>query len=117
MPSASARPRRWPNGRATARKPLAIERGQTIPPGSTIGILGDGQLGRMSALAAANLDDRVYALRDPDGHIAFAALEEATRSMTVNSAADCMPVASLTTLASGATTAAPVGGGTSAAAK
>jgi len=39
---------------------LAIERGQTIPPGSTIGILGDGQLGRMSALAAANLGYRCH---------------------------------------------------------
>ena len=39
---------------------MAIERGQTIPPGSTIGILGDGQLGRMSALAAANLGYRCH---------------------------------------------------------
>lgn len=26
-----------------------------LPPGSTIGMLGDGQLGRMTALAAARL--------------------------------------------------------------
>ena len=41
-----------------------------LPPGSTIGILGSGQLGRMTAMAAARLGYRciVYA---PD----FAALE------------------------------------------
>ncbi|MFO1085803.1 MAG: 5-(carboxyamino)imidazole ribonucleotide synthase [Reyranellaceae bacterium] len=40
---------------------------QIIPPGSTIGILGGGQLGRMTALAAARLGYRclVYA---PDEH-------------------------------------------------
>jgi 5-(carboxyamino)imidazole ribonucleotide synthase len=40
---------------------------QTLPPGSTIGILGGGQLGRMTALAAARLGYRcvVYA---PEEH-------------------------------------------------
>jgi 5-(carboxyamino)imidazole ribonucleotide synthase len=40
---------------------------KTLPPGSTIGILGGGQLGRMTALAAARLGYRcvVYA---PDEH-------------------------------------------------
>ena len=40
---------------------------KTLPPGSTIGILGGGQLGRMTALAAARLGYRciVYA---PDDH-------------------------------------------------
>jgi 5-(carboxyamino)imidazole ribonucleotide synthase len=40
---------------------------QTLPPGSTIGILGGGQLGRMTALAAARLGYRciVYAPDDP----------------------------------------------------
>lgn len=33
-----------------------------LPPGSTIGILGTGQLGRMTALAAARLGYRVHAL-------------------------------------------------------
>src|SRR5690349_1551921 len=31
-----------------------------LPPGSTIGILGGGQLGRMTALAAANLGCRAH---------------------------------------------------------
>ena len=40
---------------------------QTLPPGSTIGILGGGQLGRMTAMAAARLGYRsiVYA---PEAH-------------------------------------------------
>ncbi|MEO5373947.1 MAG: 5-(carboxyamino)imidazole ribonucleotide synthase [Alphaproteobacteria bacterium] len=37
----------------------AIDR-QTIPPGSTIGIFGGGQLGRMTALAAARLGYRCH---------------------------------------------------------
>ncbi len=36
-----------------------------LPPGSTIGILGGGQLGRMTALAAANLGYRCH-IYDPD---------------------------------------------------
>ena len=42
-----------------------------LPPGSTIGILGGGQLGRMTALAAARLGYRciVYA-PDAEGSIA-----------------------------------------------
>ena len=44
---------------------------KTLPPGSTIGILGSGQLGRMTALAAARLGYRciVYA-PDAEGSIA-----------------------------------------------
>ncbi|TAJ24996.1 MAG: ATP-grasp domain-containing protein, partial [Reyranella sp.] len=44
---------------------------QPLPPGSTIGILGSGQLGRMTALAAARLGYRciVYA-PDAEGSIA-----------------------------------------------
>jgi 5-(carboxyamino)imidazole ribonucleotide synthase len=38
---------------------------KTVPPGSTIGIIGGGQLGRMLALAAAPLGYRVHIL-DPD---------------------------------------------------
>lgn len=36
------------------------EEGQILPPGSVIGILGGGQLGRMSALAAARLGYKVH---------------------------------------------------------
>jgi 5-(carboxyamino)imidazole ribonucleotide synthase len=40
----------------------------TLPPGSTIGILGGGQLGRMSALAAARLGYRCHVFApEPDG--------------------------------------------------
>ena len=38
---------------------------RTIPPGSTIGIIGGGQLGRMLAMAGAQLGYRVHIL-DPD---------------------------------------------------
>lgn len=38
---------------------------KSLPPGSTIGIIGGGQLGRMLALAAAQLGYRVHIL-DPD---------------------------------------------------
>ncbi|MGY8957727.1 MAG: 5-(carboxyamino)imidazole ribonucleotide synthase, partial [Alphaproteobacteria bacterium] len=31
------------------------DKSPAVPPGATIGILGGGQLGRMTALAAANL--------------------------------------------------------------
>ena len=38
-----------------------------LPPGSTIGILGGGQLGRMLALAAARLGLRTHAFApEPD---------------------------------------------------
>ncbi len=36
------------------------DRGQIIPPGGTIGILGGGQLGRMAAMAAARLGYRCH---------------------------------------------------------
>jgi len=40
----------------------------TIPPGSTIGIIGGGQLGRMLAMAAAQLGYRTHVYApDPDG--------------------------------------------------
>jgi 5-(carboxyamino)imidazole ribonucleotide synthase len=38
-----------------------------IAPGATIGILGGGQLGRMTALAARSMGYRIHVL-DPDGH-------------------------------------------------
>src|SRR4051812_22864142 len=40
-----------------------------IPPGSTIGILGGGQLGRMTAMAARTLGYHVHVL-DPDANCA-----------------------------------------------
>ena len=40
-----------------------------IPPGATIGFLGGGQLGRMTALAARSMGYRVHVL-DPDPHCA-----------------------------------------------
>src|SRR5258705_2107823 len=39
----------------------------TIPPGSTIGIVGGGQLGRMLSIAAAQLGNRCN-ISDPHGH-------------------------------------------------
>ena len=40
---------------------------QPILPGSTIGVLGSGQLGRMFTIAARNMGYRVWVL-DPDPH-------------------------------------------------
>ena len=58
----------WPARPRTRRPPLTArnESRETLPPGSTIGILGGGQLGRMTALAAARLGYRciVYAPED-----------------------------------------------------
>jgi 5-(carboxyamino)imidazole ribonucleotide synthase len=42
--------------------PAARRNGPALPPGSTIGILGGGQLGRMTALAAARLGYRTVIL-------------------------------------------------------
>jgi 5-(carboxyamino)imidazole ribonucleotide synthase len=46
-----------------------------IPPGSTIGILGGGQLGRMTAMAARTLGYRVHVL-DPDAACAASAVAD-----------------------------------------
>jgi 5-(carboxyamino)imidazole ribonucleotide synthase len=54
------------------------ERGQIIPPGSTIGILGGGQLGRMTALAAARLGYRVHSYCPDAGSPAFQVSAAAT---------------------------------------
>jgi 5-(carboxyamino)imidazole ribonucleotide synthase len=43
-----------------AAESAGAERGQIIAPGATIGILGGGQLGRMTAMAAARLGYRVH---------------------------------------------------------
>ena len=45
---------------SVAQEAAGAERGQVIAPGATIGILGGGQLGRMTALAAARLGYRVH---------------------------------------------------------
>ncbi len=45
----------------------SADSGQRIPPGSTIGILGGGQLGRMAAMAAAELGYRCH-IYCPDPH-------------------------------------------------
>ena len=46
-----------------------------IPPGSTIGILGGGQLGRMTAMAARTLGYHVHVL-DPDANCAASAVAD-----------------------------------------
>ena len=60
------RPRRWPGRRRTTHPPLGRPSltwpTAVIPPGSTIGILGGGQLGRMTAMAAARLGYRALSL-------------------------------------------------------
>ena len=47
----------------------------TITPGSTIGILGGGQLGRMTAMAARTMGYHVHVL-DPDGDCAASAVAD-----------------------------------------
>ena len=44
--------------------PEARARPEPLPPGSTIGILGGGQLGRMLAMAAARLGLRTHVYND-----------------------------------------------------
>lgn len=48
-----------------------------LPPGATVGILGDGQLGRMSAIAAARLGYRVH-IFGPDADAPAAQVAAAT---------------------------------------
>jgi 5-(carboxyamino)imidazole ribonucleotide synthase len=54
------------------------EQGQVIPPGSTIGILGGGQLGRMTAMAAARLGYRIHSYCPEAGSPAFQVSAAAT---------------------------------------
>src|SRR5690554_5629213 len=70
--------------------------GPVIPPGATIGILGGGQLGRMTALAARRMGYRVVTL-DPgaDGpcaqvadHAVVAALDDADAARRLAGLAD-----------------------------
>ena len=51
----------------------------TVPPGSTIGIIGGGQLGRMLALAAAQLGYRCHVYAPDADSVAAAAAAEFTR--------------------------------------
>src|SRR5579871_3252490 len=60
------------NGNLQSREPL--------PPGSIIGILGGGQLGRMLALAAARLGFRTHIYSDESESCAFAVATETTRA-------------------------------------
>lgn len=57
MRGALPRPMLWQMRPATTSEQMS---GRTLPPGATIGILGGGQLGRMTALAAANLGYRCH---------------------------------------------------------
>lgn len=58
-----------------------------IPPGSTIGILGGGQLGRMLAIAAANMGYRVHVLAPEDELPAGDVAAEVTRTAYTDFAA------------------------------
>src|SRR5215470_2090331 len=66
MPGARARPTPSPPPRRPARArereklETPIVSNQALPPGSTIGIIGGGQLGRMTAMAAATLGYRSH---------------------------------------------------------
>ncbi len=58
-----------------------------IPPGSTIGILGGGQLGRMLALAAANMGYRIHVFAPEDELPAGDVAAEVTRAAYTDLAA------------------------------
>ena len=51
-----------------------------LPPGSTIGILGGGQLGRMLALAAARLGFKTHIYSDETESCAFNVATARTRA-------------------------------------
>jgi len=55
--------------------PKPVERNQIIAPGAVIGILGGGQLGRMTAMAAARLGYRVHTFcpdrNSPASHVSW----------------------------------------------
>ena len=57
----------------------------TIAPGSTIGILGGGQLGRMTAMAARTMGYHVHVL-DPDGDCAASAVADRVVAATFDDA-------------------------------
>jgi 5-(carboxyamino)imidazole ribonucleotide synthase len=60
-----------------------------LPPGSTIGILGGGQLGRMLAVAASRLGLKSHIYSDDPGAPAF----DVAASTTVGSYADAAALA------------------------
>ncbi|NWP10200.1 5-(carboxyamino)imidazole ribonucleotide synthase, partial [Escherichia coli] len=51
-----------------------------LPPGSTIGILGGGQLGRMLAVAAAQLGYRTHVLAPDEESVAAQTASSYTRA-------------------------------------
>ena len=53
---------------------------RTIPPGSTVGILGGGQLGRMLAVAAAQLGYRTHILAPDRESVAAQTASSLTRA-------------------------------------
>ncbi|MEM6762205.1 MAG: 5-(carboxyamino)imidazole ribonucleotide synthase, partial [Pseudomonadota bacterium] len=60
----------------------------TLPVGSTIGIVGGGQLGRMLALAALDLGFRVHVFAPPEAdNVAFAAAHRAFEAPYADTAA------------------------------
>jgi 5-(carboxyamino)imidazole ribonucleotide synthase len=58
-----------------------------LPPGSTVGILGGGQLGRMLAIAAAGLGFRCHVYCPDDGSPAFHVTDRHTRAAYSDAAA------------------------------
>src|SRR5690606_30840692 len=76
----------WPNGLPDPRM---------IPPGSTIGILGGGQLGRMLAVAAAQLGYRCHIYAPEKDSVAaevsarFTCADWLDRAALANFALDC----------------------------
>jgi 5-(carboxyamino)imidazole ribonucleotide synthase len=60
-------------------EPKATE-GHRLPPGSTIGIIGGGQLGRMLSMAAANLGYRCHILDPHEGPCATDVAAHFTRA-------------------------------------
>ena len=72
---------------------------KVIGPGARIGILGGGQLGRMTALAAARLGYSCVILSDtadaPAAHVALAMIADYTDKMTLDRFADACDVVTL----------------------
>ena len=67
---------------------------QALPPGSTIGIIGGGQLGRMAALAAARLGYRVHVFcPEPDSPAALVAAATTVADYTDRAALEAFAAA------------------------
>ena len=67
------------NAESQSENSMSADRGQVIPPGGTIGILGGGQLGRMTAMAAARLGYRVHSYCPEANSPAFQVSAASTR--------------------------------------